>query len=371
MFVDSIDITLKAGHGGAGAVSFRREKFVLQGGPDGGDGGRGGSIYLEVDNNTHTLAGFRGVRKYAAKNGVPGTSRKAHGKSGEDLVLKVPPGTQVILLSASKECKDYLDSLNEDVLFDLVENGQRVLVAKGGKGGLGNTHFKNSINQRPTYAQSGLPGAFLSVRLELKLIADIALVGFPNAGKSSLIATLAHTTPKIANYEFTTLEPNLGVVDASDYKSFVLADIPGLLEGASSGKGLGINFIKHIERTRMLLFVLDPTREMGLKEQLDVLKHELFSYSDKFDSKPFAIVFSKSDVLDEEAKKEEIKEVGFSLDADSIFLSKSLKDYKDEGVFKSSKEPLFIMHISSITHSNTKKLVELLSLSLQALDEGK
>ena len=253
MFVDSVEITIASGHGGAGAVSFRREKFVIQGGPDGGNGGKGGDVYFVVDKNTTTLAHFRGHKKYIAKNGKPGSGSNCNGKNGENIYIKVPPGTQVI------------DTSDNTILLDLINDGEKVKILDGGKGGLGNAHFKSSINQRPTYAQKGLEGRKLEVRLELKLIADIALVGFPNVGKSSLISILTNSRPKIANYEFTTLIPNLGVVDIDEYHSYVMADIPGLIKGASEGRGLGLQFLQHIERTNLLLFMLDVSRAIELQ----------------------------------------------------------------------------------------------------------
>ncbi|MCX2683346.1 GTPase ObgE [Campylobacter sp. MIT 21-1685] len=284
MFIDSIKLVLQSGDGGKGAVSFRREKHVPLGGPDGGDGGDGGDIYFICDNNTHTLAHFKGKKILCAGNGCDGTGRNKKGKRGINLELVVPQGTQII------------DSQSGELLLDLTKKGQKELFLKGGKGGLGNTHFKNSINQRPEYAQTGLKGVNKEVRLELKLIADVGLVGFPNAGKSTLISVLSNAKPEIADYEFTTLTPKLGLVNVDEYHSFVMADIPGIIEGASGGKGLGLQFLKHIERTRFLLFLLDPLREQSLKHQFLTLCLELKKFSLNLAQRPFGVMISKSDV---------------------------------------------------------------------------
>ena len=243
MFVDSVELTISSGKGGAGSISFWTEKFVAKGGPDGGDGGRGGSVYFKVDNNTDTLSGFRGRNHIKAENGRPGEGRKCYGRKGQDTIITVPPGTTVIDMETGEE------------LLDLVNEGEVILFIEGGKGGLGNMHFKSSSNQRPTYAQPGLPGITKHVRLEMKLIADVGLVGYPNVGKSTLISTLSNARPEVANYEFTTLTPKLGVVHMGDYESFMMADIPGIIEGASDGRGLGLEFLKHIERTKTLYFL--------------------------------------------------------------------------------------------------------------------
>ena len=296
MFVDSVDIFVSSGNGGAGAVSFRREKFVIQGGPDGGDGGKGGDIIFEVDNNADTLSKFRGKKHYKAKNGTQGSSRNCKGKNGENLIIKVPLGTQIREYESDKLIAD----------LDLADSQIKLL--EGGKGGLGNARFKNATNQTPTYAQSGIKGQMLHIKLELKLIADVGLVGFPNVGKSTLISTLSNAKPEIADYEFTTLIPNLGVVeggkfDSSVLDSFVMADIPGIIEGASGGKGLGVQFLKHIERTRFLLFVLDSTRQNShqnsLVAQFESLRGELSKFSSELFSKNFGIAISKSDIAEQ------------------------------------------------------------------------
>jgi len=269
MFTDSVELTVSSGKGGQGCVAFRREKFVLNGGPNGGDGGRGGDIWFKCDNNTHTLSHFQRRMHIKADNGVPGEGSNMTGKSGAKKVIIVPPGTQII------------DQDSGEVLFDMLEDGQEVKFLKGGKGGLGNTHFKSPTNQRPTYAQPGEKGETRRIKLDLKLIADIGLVGFPNVGKSTLISTVSNATPEIANYEFTTLTPKLGQVNIGDYESFVMADIPGIIGGAHEGKGLGIEFLRHIERTKILLYMIDLASYRDLKEQIEVLKEEISSFSEK------------------------------------------------------------------------------------------
>ncbi len=295
MFIDNVELTISSGKGGAGAVSFRREKFVAKGGPDGGDGGDGGDVYFVVDNNTHTLSHFKGKKHLKAQNGRPGMGRKMHGKRGEHLYIKVPPGTQVI------------DKLTGEVLLDLVNDGEKVLFLKGGKGGLGNWHFRSSTNQKPTYAQPGKPGKTVEVRLELKLIADVGLVGFPNVGKSTLISSVSNASPEIANYEFTTLTPKLGIVRVGDYDSFVMADIPGIIEGASEGRGLGLEFLRHIERTKFLLFMLDIANYRTLENQYRDLKKELSNFSESLSERAYAIAFTRADALSEEEAKDKIE----------------------------------------------------------------
>ena len=263
MFVDNIKIVASSGKGGAGCASFHREKFIIKGGPDGGDGGKGGDVYVLADKNTHTLSHFKGHKHIKAKNGMPGKSRNMTGKSGEDAYIIVPPGTQIF------------DNETDELLADMVKDGEKVRLLKGGKGGLGNVHFKSATNQRPTYAQPGLPGETKELRLELKLIADVGLVGFPNVGKSTLISMISNASPEIANYEFTTLTPKLGVVALNDYSSFMMADIPGIIEGASDGKGLGLEFLQHIERTKTLLFIIDMANYRETLEQYNILKEEL------------------------------------------------------------------------------------------------
>ena len=288
MFLDIATITVTAGDGGDGRVSVRREKYVPRGGPDGGNGGRGGSVWFEADPEMGTLLDFRYRREYKAGNGDHGGGNRRTGSDGQDVVVRVPCGTMLI------------DERSGDILGDLTDAGQRLLVAKGGRGGKGNWEFRNARNQTPMQAQPGRPGGTCTVRLELKLIADIGLVGEPNAGKSTLLSVLTAARPKVAEYPFTTLVPNLGIVDLGDYSSCTLADIPGLIEGASEGRGLGHEFLRHIERTRALLLLVDPSYETPGRA-LDVLRKELASHGNRLTELPFAVAVSKRDVLDEAA----------------------------------------------------------------------
>ena len=288
MFVDTIKLKVKSGKGGAGCVSFRREKFVPKGGPDGGDGGKGGDVIIECDNNTHTLSHFKGKKLLKAANGRPGEGRKKHGANGEDIVLKVPPGT--IIKNAA----------NGEILLDMKNPGERKILLEGGRGGLGNWHFRGPRQQVPRYAQSGEEGKELEIIMELKLIADVGLVGFPNAGKSTLISALSNAKPEIANYEFTTITPKLGVVRVDEYRSFVLADIPGIIEGAHEGKGLGLTFLKHIERTEIILYVIDLASFRDPVYQLKTLQKELKNYSQTLSNRPYAIVLNKIDAVEKE-----------------------------------------------------------------------
>ena len=286
MFLDRAVIVIKAGDGGDGVTRWRREKYEPAGGPAGGDGGRGGSIYMEVEPGLSTLMDFRYRRHYKAANGEHGGSNNRHGRDAEDIVIKVPPGTLV------------KDGETEQILVDLTEPGQRVLVAEGGRGGRGNTHFKNAIRQAPTFAERGEPGLEYQLQLELKLIADVGLVGFPNAGKSTLLSIVSAAKPKIANYPFTTLVPNLGVVDRGNGISFVMADIPGLIEGAHEGVGLGHEFLRHVERTRFLLHVVDAAGVDGRvpSEDYAAIKEELVRYSQHLAQCPMVVVANKTDL---------------------------------------------------------------------------
>ena len=349
MFIDRVKLTISSGKGGAGAVSFHREKFITQGGPDGGDGGRGGSVFFLVDNNCDTLSSFRGKHNLKAEKGKPGSIRNRTGRSGQDLVLVVPPGTQII------------DEETGEVLLDLKTLGQKTLFLKGGKGGLGNTRFKSSTKQRPTYAQPGLDGEIKEVKLELKLIADVGLVGFPNVGKSTLIATVSSARPEVANYEFTTLTPNLGVVDAGEYHSFVMADIPGIIGGASEGKGLGHEFLRHIERTKYLLFMLDIANYRTLEEQFDILKIELTNYSQMLSTKKYGIAVTRVDALSDEEASERIDEFMKSCNIDKYEQSEHPYYINEDN----SISPSFILPISSVTYLNTKKLIHLLNNNIR------
>lgn len=290
MFIDYAEIEVKAGDGGNGAVAFRREKYVPKGGPSGGNGGNGGSVYLIADENLSTLLDFRYKRKYVAGKGQPGGSSLKDGKNGEDVIIKVPVGTIV------------KDADTGKVLFDLSQNGQKVLVAKGGKGGKGNSNFATPTRRTPRFAEPGKPGEEKRIILELKLIADVGLVGFPNAGKSTLISSISAARPKIADYLFTTLEPVLGIVKYKDFKSFTVADIPGIIEGAHQGKGLGIKFLRHIERTKILLFLIDIT-SADYQRDFDILYNELKKYSRKLVEKKILVALSKADLLSESELK--------------------------------------------------------------------
>jgi len=283
-FADRATIRVEAGDGGPGAISFRREKYVPKGGPDGGDGGKGGSVILEVDPNKRTLLDFQAEKMFRAGKGLQGSGQTSTGKDGKDLTIRVPPGTSV------------RDAESGELLADLVEPGLRWVAAAGGKGGRGNERFKTATNQAPRRADPGIPGEKKTLSLELKLVADAGLVGFPNAGKSTLLAAVSSARPKIADYPFTTLRPVLGVVTLGDERTFVLEDIPGLIEGASLGKGLGHEFLRHVERTRMLVFLVDVTTE-DPAAALSTLEGELRAWSPELLEKPRLIAFSKADLL--------------------------------------------------------------------------
>src|SRR5512138_2163824 len=290
-FVDEAIIKVQAGHGGRGAVSFRREKFIPFGGPDGGDGGKGADVYLVGQEGINTLADFRFHRSFRAPNGTPGSGRERTGAGGKDLFIPVPIGTVVV------------DVETEEELGDVTEAGQRLLVAKGGKGGWGNTRFKSSTNRAPRKAMPGLPGEKRELRLELRVMADVGLLGLPNAGKSTLIRAVSAARPKVADYPFTTLYPNLGVVDVGEHRSFVMADIPGLIEGAAEGAGLGHRFLKHLQRTRVLLHLIDmlpvdPNADPVRDAQSIVA--ELGKFSEDLLAKPRWLVLNKSDLLPED-----------------------------------------------------------------------
>ncbi|MDO5302634.1 MAG: GTPase ObgE [Clostridia bacterium] len=289
MFVDRAKIFIKSGKGGNGCVSFRREPFVPEGGPDGGDGGKGGDVIFQADRNLRTLMDFRYKRKYEAENGQDGMKKKRYGKNGENLVIKVPMGTVVI------------DEESGLVMKDLIEDGDSFVAAKGGKGGKGNVHFKNSVRQAPNFAEAGGFAKERTVILEMKMIADVGLVGFPNVGKSSLLATATSAQPKIENYHFTTINPNLGVVKIYD-SSFVMADIAGIIEGAHEGLGLGFKFLKHIERTKVLVHVVDVSGSEGRNpiEDFDKINNELLMYSEKVAKKPMLVAANKIDMIDED-----------------------------------------------------------------------
>jgi GTP-binding protein len=302
MFLDEAIIQAKGGAGGAGCVSWRREKYVPKGGPDGGDGGQGGNVIIQADDNTDTLSDYASRKKFEAPKGGYGSGRNKHGRDGEDLVLLVPPGT---IIHYSKEDGSHA------FLADLSDHGERVIVARGGRGGYGNAHFKSSVRQRPDFAERGEPGEAVSLTMELKLVADVGIIGYPSVGKSTLISVISGARPKIADYHFTTLVPNLGVVDVAD-RSYIVCDVPGLIEGASEGKGLGDAFLKHIERCGLLLHMLDLSHviELGdvdtarLVADYRAIRKELEAYSPTLAAKREVVVLNKIDALDEATLKD-------------------------------------------------------------------
>ncbi len=308
--VDEAEIQVIAGNGGNGCVGFRREKFIPLGGPDGGDGGAGGSVWIRADENLNTLVDFRHDRIFKAQRGENGMGRQMYGKAGEDLVITVPVGTVVINVDT------------DEVIGDLTNHGDRLLVAKGGKGGLGNMHFKSSVNRAPRQALPGEQGEERTLKLELKLLADVGLLGFPNAGKSTLIRAVSAATPKVADYPFTTLYPNLGVVKVENYRSFVIADVPGLIEGAADGAGLGTQFLRHLQRTRLLLHLVDISpMEGGVEgvspvEQVRAIERELEKHDPELLEKPRWLVLNKADLMFEDearaAAEQVIAELGWT-----------------------------------------------------------
>jgi len=332
MFIDYVKIIAKSGNGGNGAVTFRREKYVAAGGPDGGDGGRGGSIYFTVDPDMNTLLDFRFKRKFHAEDGKNGEGSHRFGKSGEDLYIKVPIGTIV------------KDAETGKVVVDLSEKGQTELILPGGRGGKGNSHFATSTRQAPRFARDGEKGIEKEFILELKLLADVGLLGFPNVGKSTFISKVTSAKPKIADYHFTTLVPNLGVVKGEFGDSFVIADIPGIIEGASEGTGLGLQFLRHIERTRLLLHFLDVSGSEGRNpvEDFEVINTELKKYSDKLSTRKQVIVANKIDVMQDDSLYQEVEKLA-----------------KDKGIE--------IFKISAATGEGIKELMQVISKLLKEL----
>ena len=318
MFIDYTTIELQAGNGGAGCVSFRREKYIPKGGPNGGDGGRGGNIIVIGDDNLNTLQDIRYSKVYKAKNGSPGSSNEKTGKNGEDIIIRVPLGTII------------RDKTSDEIVDDIIESKQEHIVCTGGKGGLGNVNFKSSTQQSPRYAQKGLVGDSGVYEFELKILADVGLLGFPNAGKSTLLSVLSKARPKIADYPFTTLEPHLGIVKSGEYKSFLMADIPGIIEGASQGKGLGFKFLRHIERNRILLLLIDGS-EMDPLKKVAAIKNELKTYNKSLLLKPIYVIRTKGDILND----------------------------IDHSVWESIPE--YLMEISSVSHKGLSTLVKNLS----------
>jgi GTP-binding protein len=306
--VDEVEITVTAGNGGNGAVSFRREKFIPLGGPDGGDGGNGGSVWLQANENLNTLVDFRHQRQFRAQRGQNGMGSQMYGKGGEDTVIQVPVGTVVTNVET------------DEVIGDLTRHGERLLVARGGQGGLGNMHFKSSVNRAPRRATPGGEGEARTLMLELKLLADVGLLGFPNAGKSTFIRAVSAATPKVADYPFTTLYPNLGVVSVEPHRSFVIADIPGLIEGAADGAGLGALFLRHVQRTRLLLHLVDlapmpfdsgsgGVEGISPAEQVRAIENELRKYDPAMLDKPRWLVLNKADLMFEDEARERAGEV--------------------------------------------------------------
>jgi GTPase len=304
-FVDEAVISLFAGNGGNGAVSFRREKFIPLGGPDGGDGGDGGSIWLRADENLNTLIDFRHQRQFRAQRGENGMGRQMFGKAGQDVEIRVPVGTEVVNVAT------------DEIIGDLTQDGQRLLVARGGQGGKGNVHFKSSLNRAPRKATNGSEGEARDIRLELKLLADVGLLGFPNAGKSTFIRAVSAATPKVADYPFTTLYPNLGVVSVEQDRSFVIADIPGIIEGAAEGAGLGSLFLRHVQRTRLLLHLVDMApfdESIDPAAQVRAIEDELRRYDPGMLAKPRWLVLNKGDLLDDEERQARAEAIVKALD---------------------------------------------------------
>ncbi len=336
MFIDRAKIKLKAGDGGNGVTAFRREKFVPRGGPSGGDGGVGGDVWMESDEGLNTLLHLRYNPEHKAERGHHGEGSNRSGKDGESITVRLPVGTQVF------------DAETNELLFDFTEPGQRYLAAKGGKGGWGNSHFATPTRRAPKFHYTGRPGGEKELQLELKLIADVGLVGFPNAGKSTLISVISAAKPKIADYPFTTLEPNLGVVDMGDFKTFVVADIPGLIEGASTGAGLGDRFLRHVERTKIILHLVDVSSASGRDpvEDYRIINRELAGYSQDLAERPQIIVATKIDALDDPSRRD---------------------DLRDQA--KKDRTPFF--EISAVANIGTKELVDAVAKRLEEKDASR
>ena len=334
MFIDRVKIKIKAGDGGDGVTAFRREKFIPRGGPSGGDGGHGGSVWLEASEDLNTLLHLRYNPEHKGERGRHGEGSNRHGKDSEDIVVQVPVGTQVF------------DVESGDLVFDFTEAGQRFLAAQGGKGGWGNQHFATPTRRAPKFHYTGRPGDEKELQLELKLIADVGLVGFPNAGKSTLISVISAAKPKIADYPFTTLEPNLGVVDLGDFKTFVVADIPGLIEGASEGAGLGDRFLRHVERTKLMLHLVDVSSISGRDaiEDYEIINRELANYNEDLATRPQIIVATKLDALDEPERLENLRE-------------RAKQDGKD------------FLEISAVTNLGTKELISAVAKRLEEIKQ--
>ncbi|MGA8854182.1 MAG: GTPase ObgE [Christiangramia sp.] len=330
-FVDYVKIHVFSGKGGKGSAHLHREKYITKGGPDGGDGGRGGHVIVKGNKNLWTLFHLKFKRHVKAEHGGNGSKQRSSGSQGADEYIEVPLGTVI------------RDTETNEIIKEITEDGQEFIVAEGGMGGRGNWHFKSSTNQTPRYAQPGVDGEQIDITLELKVLADVGLVGFPNAGKSTLLSVITAAKPKIANYEFTTLKPNLGIVEYRDFKTFVVADIPGIIEGAAEGKGLGHRFLRHIERNSTLLFLI-PADAKDIKEQYDILLDELKRYNPELMDKDRLIAISKSDLLDDELKAELSKELDKELKLPYIFISSvaqaGLTELKDKLWQMLNKQPV-------------------------------
>ncbi|PAV48179.1 GTPase ObgE [Pseudomonas sp. HAR-UPW-AIA-41] len=367
-FVDEVSIHVKAGDGGNGMMSFRREKFIEKGGPNGGDGGDGGSIYMEADENLNTLVDYRYTRRFTAQNGEKGGSTDCTGAKGEDLILPVPVGTTVI------------DAATQEVIGDLVKPGQRLMVAHGGWHGLGNARFKSSTNRAPRQTTPGKPGEARDLKLELKVLADVGLLGLPNAGKSTFIRAVSAAKPKVADYPFTTLVPNLGVVSVGRYKSFVVADIPGLIEGASEGAGLGIRFLKHLARTRLLLHLVDmaPLDESDPAVAAETIIHELSKFSPALADRDRWLVLNKADQLLDDEREERLQDVIKRLNwTGPVFvisaleregteaLSQEIMRYLDERTLRMAEDPEYAEALAELD----RRIEDEARARLQALDD--
>lgn len=320
-FVDYVKIYVSSGNGGKGSAHLHREKFVAKGGPDGGDGGRGGHVIIKGNKNLWTLFHYKFKRHFRGGHGGDGGKQRSTGANGEDVYMEVPLGTVI------------RDKETNDIIFEITEHDEEKVIVEGGMGGRGNWHFKSPTNQTPRYAQPGIPGDEREIILELKVLADVGLVGFPNAGKSTLLSVVTAAKPKIADYEFTTLKPNLGIVEYRDYQTFVMADIPGIIEGAAEGKGLGHYFLRHIERNSALLFLI-PADAKDIREQYDILLDELRRYNPEMLDKDRLVAISKSDMLDEELKAEMKAELDKTLPVEYLFISsvaqKGITELKDK-----------------------------------------
>lgn len=328
-FVDYVKLTVRSGNGGRGSTHLHREKYVAKGGPDGGDGGRGGHVIFRANKNLWTLYSFKFKKHFIAGHGGDGSKNRSSGAQGEDTIIEVPLGTVV------------RHSQTREILFEITNENEEQILLEGGLGGRGNWHFKSATNQTPRYAQPGIEGSELDITIELKVLADIGLVGFPNAGKSTLLSILTAAKPKIADYEFTTLKPNLGIVEYRDYRSFIMADIPGIIEGAADGKGLGHYFLRHIERNSVLLFLI-PADTVSVASDFKILQNELIKYNPELMDKSYAVALTKADLLDDELKSEYQKQLQKIFENVPHFIISSVTEYN----LKALKEGLWDLLIA-------------------------